>query len=58
MIIFLGDYFDSRDGISIGDQQKNFDDILKFKELNTDKVKLLFGNHDYHYLPHVQEHYS
>ena len=57
-VIFLGDYFDSREGITPEQQQDNFRNILQFKRNNTDRVKLLFGNHDYHYLPSVSEHYS
>lgn len=46
LMIFLGDYFTSRDGISEEDQVKNFNDILKFKIDNKDNVILLRGNHD------------
>jgi predicted phosphodiesterase len=49
-IIFLGDYFDSYDGISQADQIKNFENILAWKRQEPAKVVLLFGNHDYHYL--------
>lgn len=56
-IIFLGDYFDSFN-ISGIDQISNFKKILNFKKNNSDKVILLLGNHDYHYLKGVNEHYS
>ncbi len=59
-IIFVGDYFDSFD-IGTKKEVKNFKEILSFKKENSDKVILLFGNHDYHYLPEVYEvgeHYS
>lgn len=46
LTIFLGDYFTSRDYISEEDQVKNFDNILKFKLDNDNKVILLRGNHD------------
>lgn len=56
--IFLGDYFDSREGIQEHDQWWNFEDILEFKNKYPDKVTLLFGNHDYHYLPSTHDKYS
>lgn len=46
LIIFLGDYFTSREGISVEDQEENFKRIVKFKEKYPDKVVLLRGNHD------------
>lgn len=59
-IVFIGDYFDSRDGISSEDQINNFLDIIRFKkdQASAIDVILLIGNHDYHYLPEIQEHYS
>lgn len=56
-IIFIGDYFDSFT-ISYQDQMNNFLDILEYKRNNLDKVILLLGNHDYHYLQGVTESYS
>lgn len=50
MFIFIGDYFDSFN-ISPEKQQENFLEILDFKTRNEDKVKMLIGNHDMHYLP-------
>lgn len=57
-VVFVGDYFDTRDGISPTQQKDNFREILEFKKANPDKVVLLFGNHDYHYLKGVEETYS
>jgi UDP-2,3-diacylglucosamine pyrophosphatase LpxH len=57
-IVFIGDYLDSRDGISGETQLQNFIDILQYKRENIDKVVLLFGNHDFHYLPTSREPYS
>jgi len=57
-IIFIGDYFDSREGVSPQTQLENFRDILEFKKNNMDKVVLLLGNHDFHYLKEAQEKYS
>lgn len=48
-IVFIGDYVDSFN-ISGNDQLNNLMDIIQFKKDNSDKVVLLFGNHDYHYL--------
>ena len=55
--VFIGDYFDSFD-IQPQQQKSNFLDIIKFKEENPDRVILLLGNHDYHYLSGIKETYS
>jgi len=57
-IVFIGDYFDSRDGHTTLDQIDNFLQILNFKRKNIDKVVLLIGNHDFHYLSDIKENYS
>lgn len=57
-IIFIGDYFDSRENISSARQKKNFKEILSFKKGNKDKVILLIGNHDFHYLEITGDTYS
>jgi hypothetical protein len=49
-IIFLGDYFDSFN-LSGVVQLQNFLDIVEFKKNSDKEVVLLFGNHDYHYMP-------
>ena len=46
LIIFLGDYFTSREGISENDQVRNFIEIVDFLQDYPDKVVLLRGNHD------------
>jgi len=56
--IFIGDYFDSKEDIRVEDQISNFNDIISFKKGNPEKVILLIGNHDYHYLNGVDEVYS
>jgi hypothetical protein len=57
--IFIGDYFDSHDEKSSGDKQiENFKEILELKKANPDKVVLLTGNHDYHYIRGIGETYS
>jgi len=57
-IVFVGDYFDSKDKISPEVQKLNFQEICEIKRLFPDKIVLLFGNHDYHYLRTVDEQYS
>ncbi len=49
-LVILGDYFDSFD-ISASDQMNNFSKLIAYKRANPDKVVLLMGNHDLHYLP-------
>lgn len=56
--IFIGDYFDSRDDIDVSAQIENFKKILEFKKENPDKVFLMIGNHDFHYLKGCGETYS
>lgn len=57
-IIFLGDYFDTHDNISAIEQIHNFKEILEVKRNYPNKIVLLIGNHDYHYLKGISEHYS
>ena len=45
-IIFLGDYVSTHYMISAQKQLNNLDEILDYKEANSDKVTLLRGNHD------------
>jgi len=52
-MVFLGDYWDSLN-LSHEVQRANFLEILEYKKKNFDRVKLLLGNHDYHYLPGVR----
>lgn len=56
-IIFVGDYFDSFD-IDMPTQINNFKDLLELKKSYPDKVVLLTGNHDIHYLSTLKEKYS
>jgi hypothetical protein len=57
-VVFIGDYFDTHEDISAGQQKDNFRDIIQYKEANKDKVVLLFGNHDFHYLSAMDQQYS
>lgn len=57
-IIFIGDYFDTHYDVTVEFQIENFKKILEYKKNNIDKVVLLLGNHDFHYLKDAQEHYS
>ncbi len=53
--VFVGDYFDSRDRIAGAKQLENFLEIVAFKQetesTTSQQVFLLFGNHDFHYMP-------
>lgn len=51
-IVFLGDYLDPypHEGILFQQAVDNFEEILDFKKKNLDKVVLLLGNHDWHYV--------
>jgi predicted phosphodiesterase len=56
-IVFIGDYFDSFD-IPFESQLANFLALIEYKRSFPDKIVLLLGNHDYHYLLGVQDRYS
>ena len=63
LIIFLGDYFTSREDISVEMQEENFRRIVEFKNAHPDKVVLLRGNHDmeackYYWADCYPSHYS
>ena len=51
-VVFLGDYLDpySIEGITFEDALNEFKQIIEFKEKYSDKVVLLVGNHDMHYI--------
>jgi predicted phosphodiesterase len=51
-IVFLGDYLDAypNEEITRKQEKNNFSEIISFKEKNADKVVLLLGNHDLHYI--------
>ena len=55
VVVFMGDYFDSRDRLAGAKQLQNFLDIVAWKlemeALGTKDVVMLFGNHDFHYMP-------
>jgi len=53
-IVFIGDYWDSFD-IPYEEQAKNFLDICEYKKDNINKVVLLIGNHDFHYLDCIRD---
>lgn len=50
MIVFVGDYFDTYAKISAEQQIENFNLILEYKRQFPDKVVMLIGNHDFHYM--------
>lgn len=57
-IVFIGDYFDTHDDVTPEQQINNFIDIVDYKRANMDKVVLLIGNHDFHYMGFINETYS
>lgn len=56
-VVFIGDYFDSFH-VPATEQIENFKKIVKFKLANEDRVTMLVGNHELHYLTTVHERYS
>ena len=48
-IVFIGDYWDSFD-LDYETQKANFNEIIQLKKDYPEKIVLLFGNHDFHYL--------
>ncbi|WP_432713687.1 metallophosphoesterase, partial [Pedobacter sp.] len=58
-LVFIGDYFDSyNQAISAPKEIENFEKILNLKRDNPNMVKLLIGNHDFHYLYGIEDRYS
>ncbi len=57
-LIFIGDYFDSKENSSIETQLSCFEAIIDLKTKQDENVILLTGNHDFHYLNHVGEKYG
>ena len=57
-VIFIGDYFDSYDDYTAAEQMDNFKQIVEYKQSGQAEVIMLVGNHDYHYMRGVSEHYS
>lgn len=55
LIVFLGDYLDPYydENINFTDCLQNFKEIIQFKKENIDRVVLLLGNHDLHYVTHI-----
>lgn len=51
-IVFLGDYLDpyGHENISQEEALTNFKEIIAFKQANKDRVTLLIGNHEIHYI--------
>jgi predicted MPP superfamily phosphohydrolase len=49
-IIFLGDYLDSYELLTANEEFANFMEILEYRNAHPDKVVLLIGNHDLHYI--------
>ena len=53
--VFVGDYFDPYDYLSFDDLGNNYLDIIAYKKAHPENVVLLYGNHDYEYLPNINE---
>ncbi len=53
--IFVGDYFDPYTPIPFVELLHNFQEIIDLKQKQPDKTILLYGNHDYEYLPGITE---
>lgn len=51
-VVFLGDYLDpyTHENITQKDALDNFKEIIAFKQANMDRVTLLIGNHEIHYI--------
>jgi predicted phosphodiesterase len=56
-IIFLGDYCDP-DGVSPPECLDNMVEIFELAKANPQRIHLLLGNHDYHYLGYTSSEYS
>jgi len=53
-VVFIGDYFDSRQPEKTAAVQMfNMQEIIDFKKTGVMEVILLIGNHDYHYFPEI-----
>jgi len=53
-VVFIGDYFDSRNPEKTAAvQMLNMQEIIDFKKTGVVEVILLIGNHDYHYFPEI-----
>lgn len=57
-VVFIGDYFDSYDDYTAAEQMDNFKQIVEYKQSGKAEVIMLVGNHDYHYMRGISEHYS
>ncbi len=56
--VFVGDYFDSHEGIPATQQIEVFCEVIDWKRSQGERVVLLLGNHDYHYLRCTHDRYS
>lgn len=57
-VIFIGDYFDNLSGYSLKEEWNNFFEIVSYKKQNPSTTTLLIGNHDFHYMPGIDQVYS
>jgi predicted phosphodiesterase len=57
-LVFLGDYFDSKTGVPIKEQLDIFEYLIALKLQNFERVILLTGNHDLHYIKGATQIYT
>jgi predicted MPP superfamily phosphohydrolase len=57
-LVLIGDYFDKKEEVTPEVQIDNFEAICSYKRSHPDKMILLIGNHDYHYLDITIEKYT
>jgi len=58
ILVFLGDYFDSKTSITASEQLTIFETLIKLKLKKPEKVVLLTGNHDIHYIRGATQQYT
>lgn len=58
LVVFMGDYFDCFEKVTAAQQIANFKKIVQLKIDNPDRVIILLGNHDFHYLREIKETYG
>lgn len=57
-VIFVGDYFDTREDISAAMQMHNFKEIIEWEREHPEvEVVKIIGNHDYHYFEGIGNQY-
>lgn len=57
-VVFMGDYFDTYYKVPYEKQILNFNEIAELKSKYPNNVVILFGNHDFHYMPGIGSNYQ